>query len=135
VWAQQPSGSQTSQSPSTQQQSAPDYEMPGMQMPDAANQDGMQSMSGMTMGQPATTLIGEIEQHATSGTSADPNSTPMPMLMAMKGSWMFMFHSVVFLNLQQQSGPRGADKVFSTNWLCQWRNASWGRVRSPRAPC
>ncbi len=117
VWAQQPAGSQTSQTPSAQQQSAPDHDMPGMQMPDAANQDGMQSMSGMTMGQPPTTLIEQIEQHATSGTSAEPNSTPTPMLMTTKGGWMLMFHSVVFVNVQQQTGPRGADKVFSTNWF------------------
>lgn len=118
AWAQQSSGSQASPA---QHESVRDHDMPGMQMP--ANQpgqdqaDGTQSMSGMTMGQPPTTLIGEIEQHATSGTSAEPNSTPLPMLMIMKGGWMLMFHGVVFLNAQQQTGPRGADKVFSTNWL------------------
>ena len=41
----------------------------------------------------------------------------MPMLMTRKGQWMLMFHGVVFLNAIQQSGPRGADKVFSTNWF------------------
>jgi len=28
-----------------------------------------------------------------------------------------MFHGVAFLNVLEQSGPRGADKVFSTNWF------------------
>jgi hypothetical protein len=37
--------------------------------------------------------------------------------MEQKGSWMLMFHGEAFLNLGQQSGPRGYDKVFSTNWF------------------
>ena len=95
-----------------------------MTMPDGGQQPGqqsaapsMQSMPGMTMNTKPATFIEAIEQHATSGTSAEPNSTPMPMLMVTKGGWMFMFHSVVFVNGQQQTGPRGADKVFSTNWF------------------
>ena len=63
------------------------------------------------------TLTKEIEHHGTSGTSAEPSSTPVPMLMTMKGNWRLMFHGVAFLNALQQSGPRGADKIFSTNWL------------------
>ncbi len=74
-------------------------------------------MPGMRMGGKPTTFIGLIEQHATSGTSAEPNSTPMSMLMTMKDGWMLMFHGVGFLNAIQESGPRGADKIFSTNWL------------------
>ncbi len=75
------------------------------------------SMSSMQMGAKPTTLIQEITQHTTSGTSAEPNSTPVPMLMTMKGSWTLMLHGVAFLNVDQQTGPRGADKVFSTNWF------------------
>jgi len=41
----------------------------------------------------------------------------VPMLMTTKGKWTLMFHGVGFLNVQQQTGPRGADKVFSTNWI------------------
>ena len=78
-------------------------------MPMAGTQPSMSSTP--------TTLIGEIEQHTTSGTSAEPNSTPVAMLMTMKDQWTLMFHGVAFLNAMQQSGPRGADKVFSTNWL------------------
>ena len=74
-------------------------------------------MPGMTMNETPTTFLGEIEGHTTSGTSAEPNSTPVPMLMFMKGGWTLMFHGVAFLNVQQQTGPRGADKVFSTNWF------------------
>ena len=39
------------------------------------------------------------------------------MLMTKKGNWMVMFHANAFLNVQQQSGARGGDKVFSTNWF------------------
>ncbi|HEY1730399.1 MAG TPA: hypothetical protein VGG15_01535 [Terriglobales bacterium] len=94
--------------------------MPAMQQPQtSADQKSAQPMPGMSMPMDLkpTTLIEEITRHTTSGTSAEPNSTPVPMLMTMKGSWMLMLHGVAFLNAQQQSGPRGAGKVFSTNWI------------------
>ncbi len=107
-WAQQSSNSNAATTPAKQQQqqaSASAQSMPNMQMP------------GMKMSAQPTTFIDEITRHATSGTSAEPNSTPAPMLMTMKGSWMLMFHGLAFLNVEQQTGPRGADKVFSTNWF------------------
>jgi hypothetical protein len=85
------------------------------------NMQGMdhKQMPGMQMGlnQQPKTFVEMITRHGTSGTSAEPNSTPTPMLMTMKGKWMLMFHGVGFLNVLQQSGPRGSDKVFSTNWF------------------
>jgi len=84
-------------------------EGPGMQM----GKTGLMSMQGM---QPQT-FAEAIAHHATSGTSAEPNSTPTPMLMAQKGAWMLMFHANAFVIDQQQSSPRGGDKFFSTNWL------------------
>jgi len=90
----------------------------------ASNQpnQSMQNMpgineAGMHMSMAAHSLIELLAQHATSGTDAEPNSTPFEMLMATKGSWTLMFHGEAFLNDIQQSGPRGADKLFSTNWL------------------
>lgn len=62
-------------------------------------------------------FVQEIEHHASSGTSAEPNSTPSPMIMTMKGNWMLMFHANTFVVDTQQTGPRGGDKLFSTNWL------------------
>ncbi len=76
---------------------------------------GMQMAAGMTM-HPGT-FIEEIVHHASSGTSAEPDSTPTPMLMAMHGGWMLMFHANAFVLDQQQTGPRGADKFLSTNWF------------------
>ncbi|MGC1783703.1 MAG: hypothetical protein WA708_14365 [Acidobacteriaceae bacterium] len=66
---------------------------------------------------PPQTFLEEIQRHATSGTSAEPNSTPMPMLMTMHGQWMLMFHANAFITEEQQTSPRGGDKFFSTNWF------------------
>jgi hypothetical protein len=85
------------------------------------SQHSMQTMvsaSGMPMPSMVPhTFIEEILHHATSGTSAEPNSTPMPMMMTVRGPWMLMFHSNVFITDEQQSSPRGGDKFFSTNWF------------------
>lgn len=96
-----------------QSQSGPqDSPMQGMgQMP------GMEHGGGMSMGATADSLIQEIGEHAASGTSAEPDSTPSPMLMTMRDGWMLMLHGVAFLNDIQQNGPRGRDKLFSTNWI------------------
>ncbi|MGZ4897674.1 MAG: hypothetical protein ACXVJ0_14530, partial [Candidatus Angelobacter sp.] len=90
----------------------------------------MQDMPGMQHGsaheQPMT-FIDEILHHATAGTSAQPNSTAEPMIMRMRGKWMFMFHGNAFLSALQQSGPRGYDKVFSTNWFMPMAQRQIGR--------
>jgi len=39
------------------------------------------------------------------------------MLMSSHGGWMLMLHGSAFITDTQQSGPRGADKLFSTNWI------------------
>ena len=85
-----------------------------MNMPTNGGQITME-MPGM-MGQDGD-FLRTILLHTTSGTSAEPNSTPTPMLMKMNGSWMLMFHANVFLVEQQQTSPRGGDKFFSTNWF------------------
>lgn len=70
----------------------------------------------MQMGPPQS-FLQSITAHAGSGTSAQPASTPVPMLMTMRGSWMLMFHGNAFLADTQQTSPRGHDKLFSTNWI------------------
>ena len=72
------------------------------------------------------TFLQEIQQHASSGTSAEPDSTPTPMLMTMKGAWMLMFHSNAFVTDIQQTGPRGGDKFFSVNWFMPMAQRRWG---------
>jgi len=86
-----------------------------------------QRMAAMSMDR--DTFIGEIERHATSGTSAEPNSTPAPMLMAVRGEWMLMFHANAFILDTQQSTPRGGDKLFSTNWFMPMAERRAGRGR------
>ena len=84
--------------------------------------DDMQNMPGMDMSHhhmnmhPAT-FIDSILAHDTSGTSAQPVSTPAPMLMTTAHDWTLMFHANVFVLDEQQSSSRGGDKFFSTNWL------------------
>ena len=49
------------------------------------------------------------------------------MIMRVHGKWMFMFHGMAFLSALQQSGPRGYDKVFSTNWFMPMAQRQIGR--------
>jgi hypothetical protein len=65
----------------------------------------------------ASTLIDAIEMHATSGTDVEPISTPHSMWMAERSGWKLKFHGNFFVNELQQTGPRGGDKFFSTNWF------------------
>jgi hypothetical protein len=88
--------------------------MPGMQHGTARGSG--HGAHGMGMHQPVT-FIEEILHHGTAGTSAEPASTPHEMLMTEKGAWMLMFHGGGFLASQQQTGPRGGDKVFGASWL------------------
>lgn len=107
-------------------------DMPGMQMcpkPPAASTD-MEKTPGMQMADPGMselmeqmkprTFLQQIQHHASSGTTAEPNSTPTPMLMTMRNKWMLMFHSTAFIADTQQSAlqtGRGGDKLYSTNWF------------------
>ena len=95
------------------------------------NDNGTQGMPGVNGGRMQGMQMGgdglitmhpesfpqEIVRHGTSGTSAEPNSTPVPMLMTAKGAWMLMFHANAFVIDEQQSSPRGGNKLFSTNWF------------------
>ncbi len=85
----------------------------------------MQSMPGMDMNHPAS-FIDAILAHSSSGTSVEPMSTPHDMLMKQIGAWTLMFHGVGFVNSQQQTGPRGGDKVFGTSWLMPMLQHSLG---------
>ena len=51
-----------------------------------------------------------------SGTSLNPLAWPMPMVMQRQRSWTLMYMGQAFLVDTQQSGPRGGDKLYSTNW-------------------
>ncbi len=72
-------------------------------------------------------FISSLLQHATSGSDAEPNSTPFQMFMTTWGSWTLMFHGEGFLSEVQQSGPRGRDKLFSTNWWMPMAQRKFGK--------
>jgi hypothetical protein len=84
-------------------------------------------MPGMQAGHLSKSLVDLVQHHATSGTDVVPASTPEHMIMVMKNGWTFMFHGEGFLNESQQSGPRGFDKFFSTNWVMLMAQRRWGR--------
>ena len=52
-----------------------------------------------------------------SGTSWQPDSTPMYAHHSMNGDWMLMTHYNAFLAYDWQSGDRGDDQFNSTNWF------------------
>ncbi len=85
-----------------------------------ASNSALQAQSGMHMpgmNMPATNPAESFLMNLASGTSANPASWPMPMLMKSCGSWNAMFMGQAFVDDTQQSGPRGGDKFYSTNWL------------------
>jgi hypothetical protein len=75
--------------------------MPGMQMP-------------MSMEQPARLQL--PSPHDGSGTSWQPASVAGNQWMWIDGGWMFMAHGVIFVDYNQQGGPRGEGKAESVNW-------------------
>jgi Cu/Ag efflux protein CusF len=84
--------------------------MPGMQHGDM--QHG--GMPGMETKSDATS---ELLMRQASGTSMNPAAAPMHMSMWQRGDWMLMLHGLAFVNQVWQSGPRGDEKLFSTNWI------------------
>ena len=93
--------------------------MPGMKMPGCPDPDDEHpaQRGGALITMHPENFLQAIVSHATSGTSAEPITTPAPMLMTRKGAWTLMFHANVFVLDEQQSSSRGGDKFFSTNWF------------------
>ena len=75
----------------------------------------MRSGSGMGMGD--ENPAGLYLMNLASGTSQNPLSWPMPMVMTHFHRWNTMFMANGFIADTQQSGPRGGDKLYSTNWM------------------
>ena len=97
----------------------------GQTMP-AMGDKNAETMPAEKMSMKSESLIESLLHHATSGTDAEPNSTPFQMLMTIKGGWTLMFHGEAFLSEMQQSGPRGAGKLFSTNWWMPMAQRNFG---------
>src|SRR5690348_6407668 len=64
-----------------------------------------------------------------SGTSVEPKTTSesAPMMHTQLGNWTLLFHANGFLLDTQQSGPRGADKLYSINWFMPMLSRDFGR--------
>jgi len=82
-------------------------------MPQAHMDHSMQNMPGMNMGEMAAEW--RPSWHAGSGTAWEPASVPSHMWMWSHGGWQFMVHGVVFVDYNQQGGPRGSGKAESVN--------------------
>jgi hypothetical protein len=83
---------------------------------DMSNMPGMAGMKGMAgMNMPG--MQHDDGPMQASGTSFNPASSPMAMANFSAGGWSFMAHGLFFFGDTQQTGPRGADKLFSANWL------------------
>lgn len=63
----------------------------------------------------------------TSGTGANPASAKLKMISRRVRGWNLMFHGQGFISEVQQTGPRGADKFFSTNWFMGMAEHDAGR--------
>jgi hypothetical protein len=84
-----------------------------------------EDMSGMNMHK--MNEAGMYLMDMASGTSRNPASWTMPMLMTRAGSWNLMFMGNAFLVDTQQSGPRGGDKLYSPNALMfSAEHSLWG---------
>jgi len=79
----------------------------------AAQMEG-HDMPGMQM---TTNATSDFLMRQASGTSMNPASAPEHMLMTDHDDWMLMLHGLAFVSQVSQSGPRGDDKLFSTNWI------------------
>jgi hypothetical protein len=93
-------------------QTEPGQDMSGMDMP------GMEMAPGW-MPSP----------HASSGTGWQPAATDVdaPMWMKPFGAWDVMAHGVIFIDYNQQGGPRGEGKAESVNWLMLMEQHKLGR--------
>jgi hypothetical protein len=81
------------------------------------------------MNMPGMAAMENSVGYLSSGTSLEPKATSefAPMIHKSFGSWTFMFHGNEFLVDTQQTGPRGKDKLYSTNWFMPMLSRDFGR--------
>jgi hypothetical protein len=64
----------------------------------------------------ASSPAADLLMQQASGTSTAPDAVPMEMEMTQLGDWRVMLHGAAFLAGTSQTGPRGRDQLFTTNW-------------------
>ena len=74
----------------------------------------MEDMPGMHMGGGAPSWM--PSPHSGSGTAWEPASVPSHMWMWSRDGWDLMAHGVIFVDYNQQGGPRGVGKAESVNY-------------------
>lgn len=74
------------------------------------------SMAGMHMPMEEQKALQLPSPHEGSGTAWQPASVPAHEWMWMRGGWELMAHGAIFVDYNQQGGPRGAGKAESVNW-------------------
>src|ERR1041384_5651713 len=107
--------------PSASPSASPKRQMPGMNMPGMnMNMGPLLVMSDAGMG----VRIGPFESgnimnlgQIGSGTSWQPDSSPMYMMDKISGNWLFMFHYNAVVGVNSQGGPRVTTKFESANWF------------------
>jgi len=82
-------------------------------------------MTGMDMSQGVPEWM--PSPHVSSGTGWQPAATPSQIWMKSWGGWDGMAHGALFLDYNQQGGPRGAGKAESVNWLMLMEQHRLGR--------
>jgi hypothetical protein len=65
--------------------------------------------------------------HDSSGTAWQPASVDEPMWMASHNGWDFMVHGTIFVDYNQQGGPRGEGKAESVNYAMFMEQHRLGR--------
>jgi len=100
---------------------SPASQMPGMQMADdVANVNPLLVMSDAGMGiRIGSAKVGNVMNlgQMGSGTSWQPDTSPIYMLDKVSGAWLFMFHFNAVVGVNAQGGPRGTTKFESANWF------------------
>ena len=81
---------------------------------DSGQSSPQHDMAGMKMEEHASFEL--PSPHQGSGTSWQPASVTGHEWMWMHGGWGFMAHGVIFIDYNQQGGPRGSGKAESVNW-------------------
>ena len=104
----------------------------------ARSQEASHDMSGHNHGTQAQSSMPGLDMshtnmdwmpspHASSGTGWQPADTPGHLWMKSVGGWDLMAHGVIFVDYNQQGGPRGAGKAESMNWLMLMEQHPLGR--------
>jgi hypothetical protein len=85
------------------------------------------NMPGMKMEEHGASSISMPSPHAGSGTAWQPASVPAYEWMWMRSGWEFMAHGTIFVDYNQQGGPRGEGKAESVNWGMLMEQHSLGK--------